>query len=71
VIRDIIAAPSDKPNQKESDFIKPISLPLYLSSPTPQSCNNLPVIIESDKLKQMFIAAINKAKNSSFLCFFR
>jgi hypothetical protein len=64
-----MAAPSESPNQKATDLIKPISLPLYFAIPTPQSCINLPVIIESDKLKQMLIAAISSAKNKSNLCF--
>ena len=66
-----MAAPSDKLSQNATDFIKPISLPLYLLIPTPQSCINFPVITESDKLKQMFMAAIKSAKNKSNLCFLR
>ena len=64
-----MAAVSERPNQKPTDFINPISLPLYFAIPTPQSCINLPVIIESDKLKHMFMVAIKSAKKSSNLCF--
>ena len=64
-----MAAVSESPNQKPTDLINPISLPLYFAIPTPQSCINLPVIMESDKLKQMFMVAIKSAKKSSNLCF--
>jgi len=63
-----MAAPRESPNQKATDLIKSNSLPLYLAIPTPQSCMSFPVITESDKLKQMLIAAMISAKNKSILC---
>jgi hypothetical protein len=67
-ILEIIAAPTERASQNDNDLMNAISFPLYFASPTPQSCINLPVMIESDKLKQMLIVAIIKAKNKSILC---
>ena len=53
------------------DFINADSWPLYLAIPTPQSCISFPVITESERLKQMFIAAIINAMNNKPLCFFK
>ena len=62
-------APSDKPSQNATDLIKPISLPLYFAIPTPQSCISLPVMTESERLKQIFTAASTRAIKSRSLCF--